>query len=106
MILVLFINVSLTSGFTIRSTYRCLYLCSVSVNSSYVFPSESSFGRGKGRRDLLSRVKSLTKTVFSPTFVVKSSPSIPIISPISRSFLYIMLYFSLFSPLHISSLLK
>ena len=84
-ILVLFMKVSLTCGFTIKSTYLCLYLCSVSLNSSYVFPSESSFGRGKGRKDLFNKVKSLTKTVFSPTFVVKSSPFMPMISPISRS---------------------
>ena len=36
---------------------------------------------------LLNKVKCFTITVFSPTLVVKSSPSIPIKSPISSSFL-------------------
>ena len=86
-ILDLFKNVSLTWLLTIRSTYRCLYLNSGELNSSYVLPSLSVFGRGRGFKDLDNNLKSLTKIVISPTLVLNNSPSIPIMSPISNSFL-------------------
>ena len=105
-ILDLFKNVSLTLSLTIKSTYLCLYLSSGELNSSYTFPSLSVFGSGKGFNDFDNNLKSFTRIVISPTFVLNSSPSIPIISPISKSFLYKSLYFDLSSPKHISSLLK
>ena len=86
-ILDLFKNVSLTWLLTIRSTYRCLYLSSGELNSSYVLPSLSVFGSGRGFKDLDNNLKSLTKIVISPTLVLNNSPSIPIMSPISNSFL-------------------
>ena len=67
MIFDLFKKVSLTSLLTTKSTYLCLYLCSGSLNSSYLLPSLSSFGSGRGLRDLDSNLKSFTIMVISPT---------------------------------------
>ena len=56
-----------------------------------MLPSESVFGMGRGLSDLLKILKFLTSIVFSPTWVMNNSPSIPIKSPKSKSFLKISL---------------
>ena len=47
--------------------YLWRYRNSGSLNSSYIFPSESAFGSGRGRSVLLSIWKDFTIIVFSPT---------------------------------------
>ena len=72
----LFTNVSLTSGFTIRSTYLCLYLWSVLVRPWYF--------SGSTWRLLVRRVISDTWIDISPFCVRNTSPLTPTISPISN----------------------
>ena len=74
-ILLLNINVSLTSGFTIKSTYLCLYLKSTSFN-----PWNFS---GNGLNDFESNVTSFACTEISSVLVLNTKPVIPIISPMS-----------------------
>jgi lysyl-tRNA synthetase class 2 len=54
----------------------------------------------------MPKVKDFTFTVFSPTFVVNNSPSMPTKSPKSSNFLKTSLYNVLSSPAQISSRLK
>ena len=103
MIWLLFMKVSLTDGFTMRSTYLCLYFSSGSEKASYTSPS-FSFTIGSTLNDLLSRVSSFACTDSWPVWVMKANPLIPIMSPMSRSFLKTVLYMVLSSPGHISSL--
>ena len=74
-ILLLLINVSLTSGFTIKSKYLCLYLNSVSFK-----PWNFS---GSGLKDFVRSTTSLACTDISSVLVLNTKPFIPIISQIS-----------------------
>ena len=62
MILVLFLNKLIVTGFEIKSKDLCLYLSSVSLKSSCDFPSASVFTIGSGFMDLERRVSFSTKT--------------------------------------------
>lgn len=70
-------KVSLTSGLTIKSTYLCLYLKSVSF-------SPWNFS-GNGFKDFVSNVTSFAWIDISPVRVLNTKPVIPIISPMSSS---------------------
>ena len=72
----LFLNVSFTSGFIIKSTYLCLYLKSTSFN-----PWNFS---GNGLNDFDSSVTSFACTEISSVLVLNTNPVIPMISPISH----------------------
>ena len=71
----LFLNVSFTSGFIIKSTYLCLYLKSTSF-------SPWNFS-GNGLNDFESNTTSLACTDISSVLVLNTKPVIPIKSPIS-----------------------
>ena len=60
------------SRFIIKSTYLCLYLSSLSDMLCHL--------SGMGLRDLDKSWKFFTRIVFSPLFVVKIGPFIPIMS--------------------------
>ena len=65
----------LTSGLTIKSTYLCLYLKSWSFNPWYF--------SGNIWRDLVNKTTLLAFTDISSFLVLNTSPSRPIMSPIS-----------------------
>ena len=66
---------SLTSGLTIKSTYLCLYLISWSFNPWYFSGNTCS--------DLDNKTTALAFTDISSFLVLNTSPSKPIMSPIS-----------------------
>ncbi len=68
-------NVSRTSGFMIRSTYRCRYRVSLSVSPCHF--------SGRGRRLLASSRTSRASTVSSPVRVRMRGPVAPRKSPTS-----------------------
>ncbi len=72
---VLIKNASLTSGLTIKSTYLCLYLKSWSFSPWYF--------SGNICKDLDNKTTLLAFTDISSFLVLNTSPSRPIISPIS-----------------------
>ncbi len=86
-ILVRWMKVSLTPALTTRSTYRIRWRSSGSTKASCTLPSASIFTMGNGRRDLHRRMSDWAWTVISPVRVRKTKPSMPIKSPMSKSFL-------------------